>query len=92
MKSAYLKTVKNPLYTGLLTGVLFFLASLDLAGQPFYNTHIKNRYVDENVFLSMKADSTQPPVFNSGMAISRFGESLLTARESTKSYAPLWPF
>ena len=69
MKSAYLKTVKNPLYTGLLTGVLFFLASLDLAGQPFYNTHIKNRYVDENVFLSMKADSKQPPVFNSARAL-----------------------
>ena len=47
-----------------LLSLILFVASRSLYCQPYYDTHIKNRYVDENIFLRQKADTSDIPVFS----------------------------
>jgi hypothetical protein len=51
----------------LLAGLLiafFYLGIPNLHGQVYHDTSIPNKYVEENVFLKMQADTTVPPSFD----------------------------
>jgi hypothetical protein len=46
--------------------IYFFVFIVQFAhGQPYYDTHVLNVLVKENVFTGMSADTTKPPSFNS---------------------------
>lgn len=50
----------------LMTPLIFIICNAliySLCGQPFYNTSIPNKYVEENVFLKKIPDSSIPPDF-----------------------------
>jgi hypothetical protein len=42
---------------------MLVLLDIQLHGQPYFDTHVPNKYVDENIFLEMVFDSTAIPVF-----------------------------
>ena len=42
----------------------FIMLAINVFGQHYYDTHIKNKFVDENVFLKQKTDTKKPPEFN----------------------------
>jgi hypothetical protein len=46
--------------------LVFIVTFLGLTafGQPYFDTHIKNKIVNQNLFLSMTVDTTIPPAFN----------------------------
>lgn len=46
--------------TSILLVVLF---RTDVSGQPYFDTHVANRYVSENSFIKSAADTTTPPIF-----------------------------
>jgi len=49
------------------TILLFLVASfysLIAFGQPFVDTHVKNKWVAQNIFIGLPADTTTPPAFN----------------------------
>ncbi|MEI7660959.1 MAG: trehalase family glycosidase [Bacteroidota bacterium] len=41
------------------------IVTISLFGQPYYDTHIRNKYVEENIFLMKKADTLKPPGYES---------------------------
>jgi hypothetical protein len=43
--------------------LILLLRTYDLAGQPFFDTHVPNKYVSENQFLKHQPDTTTPPTF-----------------------------
>ena len=47
----------------LLVSLLILSLYPGLLAQPYHNTQIPNKYVKENVFLTMEADHTIPPAF-----------------------------
>jgi hypothetical protein len=56
--------------------LLFLISTVDLKCQPFFDTHVTNRYVKENLFIESKPDTTTPPAF---------------AKIRDKLPAPFWP-
>lgn len=49
----------------IITAILANLVlKIDLFSQPFFDTHVGNKYVKENAFLNHPVDSSAPPVFN----------------------------
>ena len=47
----------------LLPWIFELLSVVCAGGQPYYDNHIQNRYVKENTFLTMAADTATPPGF-----------------------------
>jgi hypothetical protein len=47
----------------ILLILLFLKSNIDLFGQPYFDTHVPNKYVKENLFLENKPDTSIPPVF-----------------------------
>ncbi|MCX6242852.1 MAG: trehalase family glycosidase [Bacteroidetes bacterium] len=43
--------------------VITAFSGIGLYGQPYYDTHVKNKFVDENIFLKIKPDTSPPPEF-----------------------------
>ncbi len=48
----------------LLTAFLILLWNEDISGQPFFDTHVPNKYVKENRFFDRIPDTTTPPSFS----------------------------
>ncbi len=44
--------------------LLLVVFGTDLSGQPYFDTHVPNRYLSENSFIKSPADSSTPPVFD----------------------------
>ncbi|MDA3865930.1 MAG: trehalase family glycosidase, partial [Salinivirgaceae bacterium] len=45
--------------------VIINLSALAVFGQPYFKTHVKNKFVNQNSYIGMTVDTTTPPVFNS---------------------------
>jgi len=43
--------------------VILNFSALAAFGQPYFKTHVKNKFVNQNPFIGMKADTTTPPKF-----------------------------
>lgn len=54
--------VRNSLFSLFL--LILLTLTDNIAGQPFFDTHVPNKYVPENAFIGMKADTSAPPSFN----------------------------
>ncbi|HYI79177.1 MAG TPA: trehalase family glycosidase [Chryseolinea sp.] len=54
--------MKNSLI-GVAILISLFL-KIDLYGQPFFDTHVVNKYVKENSFIKSTVDTSVPPSFN----------------------------
>ena len=71
--------------------VLLLIISLypGLQAQTYYKTHIPNKYVKENVFLTMEADTSIPPTFEA--IKSKLPEPYWPVRpEVVESYWRIW--
>jgi len=43
--------------------LIYLISDIDLYGQPFFDTHVSNNYVKENLFIQSKPDTSIPPAF-----------------------------
>lgn len=43
--------------------VILNFSALVVFGQPYFKTHVKNEFVNQNSFIGMKVDTTTPPKF-----------------------------
>lgn len=53
--------MRSPIIALLI--LIYFISGIDLFGQPFFDTHVPNKYVKENLFIGSKTDTTVPPAF-----------------------------
>ena len=44
--------------------LMYLISDIDLYGQPFFDTHVPNKYVNENLFIQSKPDTSIPPAFH----------------------------
>ena len=69
--------------------ISLILAAVCSYGQPYYNTHVKNSYVEQNTFIGMIADTTRPPLFIE--IKDKLPQPIWTAREDAiKCYWKTW--
>ncbi|HUX57352.1 MAG TPA: trehalase family glycosidase [Bacteroidales bacterium] len=48
----------------VLSTLMYVLSNINLYGQPYFDTYVKNKYVEENSFIKSTPDTLTPPEFN----------------------------